>query len=451
MALTDAQFRSLSAHIAELVGIHIGAEKRWLLAARVTARLAAVGETNERRYVERVLDPAGAEELGHLVEALRVGETQFYRHGSQLRAIRRVALPEIIARRERDGTRTIRVWSAGCATGEEPYTLAMMLDAALGSTSRLSFEILATDLSPSALDVARRGRYRAGTTRAVPRPVMKTSFVMHGDEVEVRPALRQRVRFEEKNLLDARYPRGFDLVLCRNVLIYFGRATQREVLARLAGSVVPGGYLALGYTERLDAGDGELLPLRTDDGVLYRRADAATRVVVPKPELMRATGATLLRRDDARPRRPSRPPARSPRPGGRAARKHDNQPTTPSSASKTPKTPRPPTEAVGLGRSIDQDPRPPHLEGELKGDAGAIAARAAVAPLLSGAIHPPVLSVAGLTYADREVSRILARAAAALAAQGASLSITGASEGVRRFLVRSHVVPPAVLTESSES
>ncbi len=444
MALTDAQFRSLSAHIAELVGIHIGAEKRWLLAARVTARLAAVGETNERRYVEHVIDPAGAEELGHLVEALRVGETQFYRHASQLRAIRRVALPEIIARRERDGTRTVRVWSAGCATGEEPYTLAMMLDAALRSTSRLSFEILATDLSGPALDVARRGRYRAGATRAVPREVMKTAFVVHGDEVEVRPALRQRIRFEEKNLLDARYPRGFDLVLCRNVLIYFGRATQREVLARLSASVVPGGYLALGYTERLDAGDGELLPLRTDDGVLYRRADGATRVVVPKSEpkaeLMRASGATLLRRDDALPRRTSRPPSRPQRPGERIAREPGDRPARDRSA-----------EAETATRSAGQDTAPPHLEGELTGDSGALAARAAVAPLLAGVIEPPVLSVAGLIYADREVSRILARAAAAIAAHGTPLSITGASEGVRRFLVRSHVVPPAVLTESSKS
>jgi chemotaxis protein methyltransferase CheR len=156
MTLSDAQFRSLSARIAELVGIHIATEKRWLLSARVKERLETTGDQDEARYVARVLAKDGTEELGNLVEAIRVGETQFYRHAGQLRAIERVALPEIVARRQSDGTRKVRVWSAGCATGEEPYTLAMLLDSFL--TRNMGFEILATDLSSTALDAAREGR-----------------------------------------------------------------------------------------------------------------------------------------------------------------------------------------------------------------------------------------------------------------------------------------------------
>jgi chemotaxis protein methyltransferase CheR len=422
MALSDPEFRSLSARIAETVGIHIATEKRWLLAARVKERLASTGDPDEARYVERVLDDAGAEELGRLVEALRVGETQFYRHRGQLRAIERVALPEIVARRQRDGTKTVRVWSAGCASGEEPYTMAMLLDAFLADMLGMSFEILATDLSASALDTARRARYPAGAIRGVPPEVAEAAFQREGDDVLVRPALKSRVRFELRNLLHAPYPAGFDLVLCRNVLIYFGRATQMEVLGRLARAVIPGGYLALGYTERLDAGDGELLPLRTDDGVLYRRDDGTNRVVLPPPK----------------PRRRSRPPKNAPaEPSSKAPiREHAPRPVpTPRRRSTIPP---PPSTSV------------PHLSGALEGPDGVRVARAALAPLVAGDAKPLVLSVEGLVFADADVVRVLARAAAALAAQGETLSIAHASSGVRHFLVRHGVVPPARIFEDDD-
>ncbi len=431
MGLSDAEFRSLSARIAETVGIHIATEKRWLLAARVKARLASTGDADESRYVERVLDEAGAEELGLLVEALRVGETQFYRHAGQLRVIERVALPEIVARRERDPIRTIRVWSAGCATGEEPYTVAMLLEAFLESHPRIDFEILATDLSQGALDVAAAGRYPKGAIRNVPEERADKTFEVEGDEVVVRPRLRSRVKFEKRNLLSTPYPRGFDLVLCRNVLIYFGKSTQREVVGRLCRAVLPGGYVALGYSERLDEGDGELLPLRTSEGILYRRADGTSRVVLPpepKPRPRRRSSRPPRRRSSHPPPErvePKRVPIAAPLPRKAPAPEEAPEPRTP---------PR---------------PRMTRLAGDLQGSEGARVAHEALSPIVA-AERPPILDLSGLAFADEEVFRVIARAAAAIAAAGEPLRIVGARASVRRFLGRRGVVPPAVLDDDSE-
>src|SRR6185369_13984511 len=155
--------------------------------------------------------------------------------------------------------------------GEEPYTLAMMLAAALPADGPLDWEVLATDLSETALAVAQAARYPVASASSVPKSTARWALRTDGDEVVVADALRAKVRFERRNLLDAAYPRGFDLVLCRNVLIYFDRATQADVVKRLARSVVPGGWLALGYAEHArELDDAGLVPLRTDDGILYR-------------------------------------------------------------------------------------------------------------------------------------------------------------------------------------
>jgi chemotaxis protein methyltransferase CheR len=433
MGLSDAEFRSLSARIAETVGIHIATEKRWLLAARVKARLASTGDPDESRYVERVLEEEGSEELGQLVEALRVGETQFYRHAGQLRVIERVALPEIVARRERDEIRTIRVWSAGCASGEEPYTMAMLLDSFLESHPRVGFEILATDLSHTAIDFASRGRYPKGAIRNVPAAEAKSAFSVEGEEVVVRPRLRSRVKFEKRNLLSTPYPRGFDLVLCRNVLIYFGKSTQREVVGRLCRAVLPGGYVALGYSERLDEGDGELLPLRTPDGVLYRRADGTNRVVLPaepKPPPHRRSSRPPRRRS-SRPAPPIRKPI---------------EPTKVPIAAPLPRAVRAAPKAPDHAPTPAEPPEPPQLDGALEGAEGARVARAALAPIVAG-VEEPTLSLAGLTFADAEVFRVIARAGAAVAATGEVLRIVGASPSMRHHLTRHRVVPPAVFDE----
>jgi chemotaxis protein methyltransferase CheR len=411
--LPEELLRTLSERIARVSGIHIPDSKRWLLSGRVHERMRAVGEADARRYLDAVLGADGAE-LGRLVEAVRVGETQFFRHKGQLRAIRRVALPEIVARRERESQKRVRVWSAGCATGEEPYTIAMLLEEALPSTDGWRHSVLATDLSETALEQARAARYPASAARTLPPSIAGFAVEAHGEDVVVTPRVRRTVRFERQNLLDAKYPQDFDLVLCRNVLIYFDRATQDDVLVRLAGSVCEGGYLALGYAERLSRHDPRLVPIRTDEGILYRRASAA--------EELRATPA---------PETVSGPPAPPPRTSRSSLDRLDPTPVARVSAPSVEPPAAPPSRPL------------PALEGVLEGDEGRAIARRVATEVV--ARSPAVLDLRGLRFADEAVARELERAAHAVASTGTPLVVIAAAPGIERFLRRHGVVPPAVL------
>lgn len=396
--LPDELFEPLASRIAEVSGIRVPASKRWLLAARVHDRMRARSERDVRSYVSFVLGVGGEGELGDLVEALRVGETQFFRHQGQLRAIRRVALPEIQARHERDRTRRIRIWSAGCASGEEAYTLAMMLEDALPRAEGWVHEVLATDMSEPALVTAREGRYPAASIHGVPVHIAQWAFERAGEEVRVTERARAAVRFEAMNLLTDPYPRAFDLVLCRNVLIYFDRTTQRDVIERLAGSVVIGGYLALGYAERLDGSSQPLHPIRTEDGMLYRRMEEGSRVTVPMPEKERPG-----------PARPSITEVEAQRP----------------TAAPEPLV---------------------ALKGDLEGDTGEAIARRIVAKVIAS--QRPVLDLRELAFADDRVGQVLARAARAVAAEGKVLVLVASAPGTLRFLRRHDIVPPAVARDA---
>ena len=419
----DAELDALAEHVAKVAGLHLADRQRWLFAARVDARRARTAESRAR-YAARVLG-GDVGELNALVEALRVGETRFYRHPRQLRALRRVALPELVARCEAEG-RALRVWSAGCASGEEAYTLSLLLRDAF---PELAFDVWATDLSADAIAHARTGRYDAERARDVPEPIAARDLEYEGDHVRVRASAREHVRFEVHNLLADPYPRGLDLVLCRNVLIYFDAATRARVIAQLFGAVREGGYVALGYADH--AGDvGGAEALRTDDGVLYRRGagpvrvapDAAAHVPV-SPTSPPAVASKKSPRDV---------PAKSPR--------------SDTTRSDTPRsdTTRSDTTRSDTTRSERSESIAARFSGELAGAEGLASARRALAPLLLA--RGGRLDLAELRFADDDVGRELARAAEAL---GEALVIVAPSGGIERFLRRHGVVPPATLRRSA--
>ncbi|HEY2748474.1 MAG TPA: protein-glutamate O-methyltransferase CheR [Polyangia bacterium] len=208
----------------------------WALAARVRERAAALGVSDEE-YVARATADGG--ELDRLIELLRVGETRFFRHGAQLQALGQRVLPSLPS--------TVAAWSAGCASGEEAWTLAMLLAERGGA-----FSVWATDLSTAALARARQGRYPAARVAAeVPAGLRARYFRRIGGEDVINDRLRPHVRFDAHNLLAATGGRELDLILCRNVLIYFDDARRAEALARLVRALRPGGWLLVGYSETL--------------------------------------------------------------------------------------------------------------------------------------------------------------------------------------------------------
>ncbi|MCW5806323.1 MAG: hypothetical protein KIT31_28415 [Deltaproteobacteria bacterium] len=262
---------AISHRLAEHAGLDL---PDWVVEARAAARIAATGLA-PAEYVELIAVGRGAAELSELVEAVRVGETRLFRHRSQIAAVIDGVAPVLRAR----GKRAVRVWSAGCAAGEEPVTLACVLARALPG---VQISILATDVSSEALAVAEEGWYPASALDDVP-DAWRTDFERDGDRIRVRRDLAALVRYERANLVDGTTPRGCDLVWCRNVLIYFTPAARRRTIDRLIAATSPGGFLFVGYSENLRDVDG-LEALRAGDAVYYMRRDEDTgpRNAVPR-------------------------------------------------------------------------------------------------------------------------------------------------------------------------
>jgi len=258
------------AAIAKRLADHAGLElPLWVVEARATTRIALAGVSPEQ-YIELIGTARGAGELAELIEAVRVGESRLFRHRSQV-----AVLADTIAHALR-GKKSVRVWSAGCAAGEEPYTLAIVLSRAL--TCPVS--IVATDVSAHALDRARAAVYPRAALDHVPA-VYRDAFDVDDAVIRVRPEITELVDFAQANLIDGVAPRGCDLVWCRNVLIYFTPEARRRVIDRLVAATLPGGFVFVGYSESL-RDIPELERVRANETVYYVRRTTA-------PDLSRRT------------------------------------------------------------------------------------------------------------------------------------------------------------------
>lgn len=270
MALAPDTVASIAQRLAEHAGLELPA---WVIDARAAARIALLA-CSPSEYVALIDSVRGAGELAELVEVVRVGESRLFRHRSQIDVLAGVVAPALRAR----GRRRVRVWSAGCAAGEEPYTLALVLARALPGCA---ISILATDVSAEALARAQTATYPRAALDHVPEPY-RDRFVSDGDVVRVAPEIAALVTFERANLLDGAAPRGCDVVWCRNVLIYFTAGARRRVIERLVAAAVPGGFVFVGYSESL-RDVAELEGMRANDAVYYvrRGPDAAPRARPP--------------------------------------------------------------------------------------------------------------------------------------------------------------------------
>jgi chemotaxis protein methyltransferase CheR len=273
--LTDAEFGAFQKLVAEEAGIQLTAAKKALLVGRLAKRLRALGLDSFGQYHERVQHDQ--EERVHMLDAICTNETQFFREPRQFEFLATRVYPAWRAAAEA-GTRsrTIRAWSAACSSGEEPYSLAMSLLTHFPATAGWSIEILATDLSTSVLARAEAGVWPMEKADSVPE-AFRRRFLLRGvgpqeGRVKMGPELRSVVRFARMNLNDSAYPivGTFDLVFCRNVLIYFGAAARERVIARLLGRLAPGGLLLLGHAETLSGTE----QVRSVGPTVYaRRAD----------------------------------------------------------------------------------------------------------------------------------------------------------------------------------
>lgn len=256
IALSDRDFKKVSQIVHELAGISLHEGKRELVVARLGKRIRQLGMKSVGEYLGYVREQQTQDELVTMLDALSTNLTCFWREAQHFDYVVSSILPRIAARIKQTHSAQIRIWSAGCSTGEEPYGLAMLILHHLENAKRCDIRILATDLSTRVLAVARAGVYSTERVKPIP-PDIRRKFVSEektafGTQHRVQPEAAALVSFARLNLMEQWPMRGpLDFIFCRNVMIYFDKVTQADLVRRFYGLLRPGGTLLIGHSESL--------------------------------------------------------------------------------------------------------------------------------------------------------------------------------------------------------
>ena len=272
--LTEGDFSRLSRLIYDACGIRMSPSKKTMLESRLQKRLRTLGMSSFAQYCGYLFSAEGAEqETTRMIDLVTTNKTDFFREPDHFTFLAGNVLPAWVRHHSGTGPRPFRVWSAGCSTGEEPYTLAMVLQQFAEQCPGFDFRVLATDISTRVLETARRAVYPEHRSAPVPTD-MKKNYLLRGkgDQegfVRVVPEIRKKVEFRWLNFMaeDFGIHDPFDVIFCRNVIIYFDRPTQEYLLRRFCGHLSAAGHLFLGHSETLNGYD---LSLKAVYPTVYR-------------------------------------------------------------------------------------------------------------------------------------------------------------------------------------
>jgi chemotaxis protein methyltransferase CheR len=264
-----SDFAFIATALHEDAGIHLPASKANLVYSRLAKRLRALGLESFRDYCDLVGSEEGADERTQMIAALTTNVTRFFREPHHFDHLRRKVI-EPVAVEVKQGRR-LRIWSAGCSSGQEPYSIALTLLSVLPEARGHDVKILATDINPIVLETARKGLYPAEEVVSVPADLRKSWMEPTGiGTLRLDEAARGLVSFRPLNLIGSWPMKGpFDAVFCRNVVIYFDEKTQMRLLTRISSLLKPGGHLYLGHSERM-VGPAEAL-FRLEGTTTYRK------------------------------------------------------------------------------------------------------------------------------------------------------------------------------------
>jgi chemotaxis protein methyltransferase CheR len=272
--LSPEQFKTLSEIIYKRSGIHFPENKKYVLESRLSARLAEL-EIDDYDHYLVLLDagPYQKEEFQEMFNRITINETSFFRNEPQLEAFEKQILPELIEARK--GVKRLRIWSAACSSGEEPYTLAMLIHRTLGvRLADWNIEILGTDISEKVLETAQSAKYTSYAMRSTSDLLKQRYFSAEGTSWTVKPEIREMVRFELHNLKDrlaAKRHGTWDVIFCRNVMIYFDDKMKGDVLCTFAEVLAKDGRLFIGHSESIRGTKAPFDPLPLAQAFCYAK------------------------------------------------------------------------------------------------------------------------------------------------------------------------------------
>jgi chemotaxis protein methyltransferase CheR len=292
--LTDAELKLLQTLIYQECGMYFDERRAHFLKDRLQRRLKVCHLDSFYAYYRLLTSREGKQELALLLENLTVNETSFFRNKPQLDLLQKTVLEDLLHRKQERRDWTMRVWSAGCSTGQEPYSVAILFCDALAYyylRNPLPFdvpspkplipppwklEVLASDMSYAALRTAQEGAYSETHMEPVDYTTRLRYFEKAGDKYSVKHALKELVQFDFHNLKTEFLPRRNDIILCRNVMIYFDEAEQKRLIEKFWHCLNPGGYLFVGHAESLFGLSTKFRMVHENNGTAYQRLEAAT-------------------------------------------------------------------------------------------------------------------------------------------------------------------------------
>lgn len=272
LSLSDAEFYGIVELVYQRFGIRLTEQKRSLVVGRLSKRVRQLGLPSFAAYLEYIRQDRSSQELVEFINRISTNHTFFYREGAHFDFFMAQVLGDLRSQLERDPRYPLRIWSAGCATGEEPYTVAMALLYTLGPlASSVDWGILATDVSRKALEEAIAGVYNESRLKELPEAWRKRFLEPAGGDLwAVKPEVKKGVLFKRLNLMNESYPfKGqFDVIFCRNVMIYFDVPVRKALVDRLYRYTKVGGYLFVGHSESLPR---ETCPYRYISPAIYKK------------------------------------------------------------------------------------------------------------------------------------------------------------------------------------
>lgn len=409
LSMEDREFHAFRRLILEQSGIVLSDHKRSLLCSRLIKRLRALALPDFAAYYRylKVKDPSGAE-MRQLVNAVTTNKTEFYRERHHFAFLRDEVLKPLVASARSAADRRFRVWSAACSSGEEPYTIALTLAESLVPLDAWNVRILASDIDTEVLARAQRGRYPLEASRAIAAESKRRwCRRISEDEFEIDPRLKRLVAFRQINFIRQPWPirSTFDVIFCRNAMIYFGRDTQRKIYERFHQLLAPGGYLVAGHSENLRfVGDlfdpiGQTIYQRGGRRETQTSHNRPRKSRVSKPELtpvpalevllLEKSGAAVPARSDAHSAR-----AADPRPLGRSVR--------PRAGPKALRSQGGPRSRRGFPRERTEGRAPtPHTRiqsGELFSSQGPALVSTVLGSCVACCLHDPEARVGGMNH-----------------------------------------------------